>query len=193
MSAVMPTTGYISEQDYLDGEKLAKERHEYTDGQVSAMAGASKRHNRISLNIATLLHTAGKGTPCEVFSSDVKVRVGKRKSYYYPDVVVGCSSDDDADEYYLEQPCLVVEVTSKSTEWKDYNEKLLTYQSIPTLKGYLVVSQEKPFASYFYRDADGEWWVDTYTELDQVLKLPCPETELVLADVYEGIRFEDVA
>lgn len=187
MSAVMPTTEYLSEQDYLAGEKLAKERHEYVDGQVFAMAGASKRHNEICLNIALLLRSGAKNNPCRVFSSDIKVRIGKRKSYYYPDVVVGCSEDDDADEYYLEQPCLIVEVTSKSTEWKDYNEKLLAYQAIPSVKGYLVVSQDKLHVSHFYRDADGEWWVDTFTEFEQVIGLSCPEMSVSVADIYDGI------
>ncbi|MGB1257909.1 MAG: Uma2 family endonuclease [Thiolinea sp.] len=187
MSAVMPTSGYLSEQDYLDGEKLAKERHEYIDGQVFAMAGASKRHNEICLNLALLFRPGTKGNSCRVFSSDVKVRISKRKSYYYPDVVVGCSEDDDVDDYYLEQPCLIVEVTSKSTEWKDYNEKLLAYQSIPSLKGYIVVAQEKPHVSHFYRDDDGEWWVDTFTEFDQIIELPCPKMSVSVADIYDGI------
>ncbi|MBK8453723.1 MAG: Uma2 family endonuclease [Thiofilum sp.] len=104
-------------------------------------------------------------------------------------MVVGCAMDDQ-DDYYLEQPCLLVEVTSKATEWKDYNEKLLAYQSIASVKGYLVVSQDKPYVSYFYRDADGEWWVDTFTELSQVVRLPCPEVEVSLAEIYEEIGFE---
>lgn len=180
---------YISEQDYLEGEKVSKDRYEYVDGQVFMMAGATKRHNEIALNLAFLLRAGVKGTPCRVFSSDVKVRIGRRKSYYYPDVVVGCAADDDADEYYLEKPCLVVEVLSKSTEWKDYNEKLLTYQAIESLKAYVVVSQTKPYVSVFYRDEDGQWWVDTYEDLGQSIKLPCPEVELTLADIYEAISF----
>ena len=115
MLAVKLDDGYISEQEYLEGEKTSSERHEYLDGKVSAMAGASKRHNEIALNIAFALRPSTKNDQCRVFSSDVKVRAGKRKAFYYPDVVAGCTTDD-VDEYYLEKPCLIVEVTSKSTE-----------------------------------------------------------------------------
>lgn len=187
MATPQSVANYIPEQDYLNGEIIAKERHEYVDGQVFAMAGGSKRHNDIAVNITSLLHVASRGTSCRVNASDVKVRINKRKSYYYPDVMVSCSEDDNADEYYVEQPCLLVEVTSKSTKWKDYNEKLLAYQSIASVKGYLVVAQDKPYVSYFYRDDDGEWWVDTFTEPDQVLSLACPELEVSLADIYEGV------
>ncbi|MBK8453721.1 MAG: Uma2 family endonuclease [Thiofilum sp.] len=75
MPAVIPVSGYISEQDYLEGEKLAKERHEYVDGQVFAMAGSSKRHNDIAVNMVSLLHGAARGSPCKVNASDVKVRI----------------------------------------------------------------------------------------------------------------------
>lgn len=189
MQATKLKIGYISEQAYLESEKAAKQRHEYVDGQIFLMAGASRRHNDIAVNITTTLRLAARSTPCRVNASDVKVRIGKRKSYYYPDVVVSCTADDDADEYYLEKPCLIVEILSKSTEWKDYNEKLLAYQAIASLKAYLTVSQDRPYASLFYRDEENQWWVDTYTELTQSIKLPCPPTELTLAEIYEGIVF----
>lgn len=179
----------IREVDYLAGEKLAKTRHEYLDGKVSAMAGSSKRHNRITLNVVRALPIGSSGTQsCEVYSSDMKVRAGKGRAYYYPDVVVSCTHDD-ADEYYLEHPCMIVEVTSKSTEWKDYNEKLLVYQSIPSLKTYLVIAQDTPYVTHFYREEQGDWWVRTYEDLSEVIILPCPErVELALATIYAGLE-----
>ena len=89
---------YLSEAEYLEGEKLAAERHEYVDGQTYLMAGASKRHNRIARNFINRMEDAANRKGCEVFFSDVKVRVAKYKTYYYPDVVVSCSADDEADE-----------------------------------------------------------------------------------------------
>lgn len=184
---------YITEQQYLEGEKLAKERHEYVDGKVYAMAGTSRRHNQIALNIAFATRQAGKGTNCETLSSDVKVRVGKRKTYYYPDVVVGCDADD-TNPYYLEKPCLIVEVTSKSTEWKDRHEKAVVYQSIESLQAYMVVSQEKPHVTLYYREEDdGSWWVTALEDMAQTITLKCPETTLTLADIYDGIDFSQPA
>ncbi|MBU0655091.1 MAG: Uma2 family endonuclease, partial [Gammaproteobacteria bacterium] len=111
----------------------------------------------------------------------------------YPDVMVSCSPDD-ADEYYLEKPCLIVEVTSKSTEWKDRHEKAVVYQSIQSLQAYLVVSQEKPHVTLYYRESDdGGWWVVAHEEMDQIMMLTCPEMSLSLADIYEGVDFSQAA
>lgn len=179
----------ISEADYLAGEKAAKTRHEYLDGKVIAMADSSKRHNRITLNVVRALPiSASEDQACQVYSSDMKVRAGKGRAYYYPDVVVSCAQDV-ADDYDLEHPCLIVEVTSKSTEWKDYNEKLLVYQSIASLKGYLVIAQDKPYVTHFYREEQGDWWVRTYEDRSEVITLPCPDgVELALATIYAGLE-----
>ncbi len=185
-------TAYIAEQDYLEGEKTAEFRHEYVDGQVYAMAGTSIRHNDIALNIAFALRAATRGTPCKVNASDVKVRAQRSKAYYYPDVIVGCQRDE-ADEYYLEKPCLIVEVTSKSTEWKDFTEKLIAYQRLASLQVYLIVAQDQPQVTMFYRDAEGAWDVARFDDLEQALTLPCPECTLTLADIYEGVDFTQPA
>jgi len=185
-------TAYITEQDYLEGEKTAEFRHEYVDGQIYAMAGTSIRHNDIALNIAFALRAATRGTPCKVNASDVKVRAQRSKAYYYPDVIVGCQRDE-ADEYYLEKPCLIVEVTSKSTEWKDFTEKLIAYQKLASLQVYLIVAQDQPQVTLFYRDAEGAWDVARFDSLEQTITLPCPEATLTLADIYEGVDFSQPA
>ena len=157
------------------------------------MAGASRRHNRIAVNMVRKLPlNNSRGEPCEINSSDVKVRAGKHKTYYYPDVVVGCAPDDN-NPYYLEQPCLIVEVTSKSTEWKDRQEKAVVYQSLASLQAYMVVSQEKPHVTLYYREEDGNWWVKAFEEMEQTIELTCPEAVLTLADIYEGIDFSQPA
>jgi len=188
MSSTAQSIGAISEQEYLEGEKLSEIKHEYIDGFVYAMAGASRRHSAIAVNIAASLRSAARKTSCTVYSSDVKVRVRETKSYYYPDVVVGCDVDD-VDDYYLEKPCLIVEVLSESTQKRDRSEKLLSYMNIPTLKAYILVEQNKQEVELFYRKEDGEWWVESFVGLDAVLKLPCPEMELTLAEIYEDISF----
>lgn len=127
MTVVADTQQIISEQEYLDGEKISDTRHEYIAGYVYAMAGSSKRHAEIALNIASLLKQAARGTPCKTYVSDIKVRASSHKSYFYPDVVLGCESDE-TDDYYLESgnwwvrvfespddtftlPCVELEVT----------------------------------------------------------------------------------
>ena len=182
---------YISEHEYLEGEKLSSERHEYVDGQVYLMAGASKRHNRIAGNCYRAFMDAGN-SQCEAFMGDLKVRASKqRKTYYYPDVVVGCAEDDDADNYYLEKPCLIVEVTSASTLRKDYLEKALVYQSIPSLQAYLIVAQDKPQVDMLVRDTDGGWALQQFDQLQDEITLPCLEITLGLADIYAGVTLSE--
>jgi len=180
---------YISEQEYIEGEKISDIRHEYIDGEVYAMAGSSRRHNSIALNLAIALKQSSRGTSCDVFSSDLKVRIDSRKSYYYPDVLVTCDEDDNKDDYYIDMPCLIVEVLSKSTEQKDYREKLLAYQAIPSLQNYLIVAQDSCHVDLFYRKKQGDWWIQTFESMEDVITLSCPECEISVTEVYEGIEF----
>lgn len=184
----LPLPTDITEAEYLAGEPLATVRHEYVDGKVYAMAGTSRRHNDIAINIIAMLRPLTRNTPCKVNASDVKVRADKSKAYYYPDVVVGCEADD-TNPYYLEKPCLIVEITSKSTEWKDYAQKAVAYQKLPSLQAYWVISQEQPQVVVFYRDGDNGWEVTRYADLEQTVPLPCLEAPLTLADIYAGVDF----
>lgn len=181
----------MTELEYLEKEKLATERHEYVDGNIHLMAASSKQHNRIVGNIFMQLETIANDLHCEVFFSDIKIRIAKRKTYYYPDVVVGCAEDDDADDYYLEKPCLIVEVTSASTLRKDYLEKALVYQSIPSLQAYLIVAQDKPQVDMLVRDAEGGWELQQFDRLEDAITLPCLEITLNLADIYAGVKLPE--
>jgi len=191
MSGTSPLTEhYISEPEYLEGEKLSDIRHEYVDGEVTAMAGSSRRHNRIGGNMYIAFSHASRNTPCEVFSSDLKVRIDSRKSYYYPDVLVTCDEDDNKNAYYIDKPCLIVEVLSKSTQQKDYREKLLAYQTISSLQSYLIVAQDKCHIDLFYREKGGDWWVQTVDSMEDTIKLSCPACEISVTEIYAGIELE---
>jgi Uma2 family endonuclease len=174
----------ISEQDYLAGEKLANERHEYVDGQIYLMAGSSKQHNRIAGNCYRAFMAGGDGR-CEVFIGDIKVRVKGRTAYYYPDVVVGCAAEE-SDAYYLEQPCLIVEVSSDSTIRKDYLEKSLAYQSLASLQAYLIVAQDKPQVDMLLRNTAGGWVLQQFERLEDDFRLPCLDLTLNLTTLYAG-------
>lgn len=180
---------YITEEEYLEGEKHADERHEYVNGHVYAMAGASKRHNRIARNFINRLEAAADNSGCEIFFSDIKVRTEKHKTYYYPDVVISCD-ENDADEYYLETPCLIIEVTSASTMRKDYLEKALVYQSMPTLQAYLIVAQDKAQVDMLVRDGD-MWQLKQFDDLNDDVVLPCLNTSLKLTKIYAGVELDE--
>lgn len=181
------TEHYLSEAEYLAGEKIATERHEYVDGQIYLMAGASKQHNRIARNFINRMAEAANNQGCEIFFSDIKVRVTKYKTYYYPDVVISCAADEETDDYYLEKPCLIVEVASNSTMRKDYMEKSLAYQSIASLQAYLVVAQDKSQVDMLIRLEDGSWGLKQFDRLEDEIKLPCLEMTMSVADIYRGV------
>ena len=130
----------ISEQEYLDGELISEVRHEFLDGVVYAMAGASADHGRIAGNLfaAFLRHLQEGKTPCEPFQADMKVKTGKK--YFYPDVLVSCEQEES--EYYRNAPLLIVEVVSQSTRRTDNTLKRLAYQNIPSLEEYVLIEQD---------------------------------------------------
>ena len=132
-------TAFISEAEYLAGEKIAETKHEYIDGEVFAMAGASASHNRISLNVATVFNVHLDGKPCQPYMSDMKVKVGTK--YFYPDVLVDCSGLAD-DSHVTEKSTLIVEVLSKSTRRMDETTKRIAYTQIDSLLEYVLIEQD---------------------------------------------------
>lgn len=150
-SLKMPEKMSIAE--YLESEMHSEVRHEYRNGYVRGMAGASKNHERVALSLAAALLAHLKGSPCEVFKSDMKVLVDvdEQQAFFYPDLVVGCDPADD-EAFYLRHPKLIIEVLSVD-EFRDRVEKRLIYQRLPSLEEYAVVSQDpaKPEITIFRR------------------------------------------
>jgi Uma2 family endonuclease len=164
-STAMNLPGTVTVAEYLDGETRSEERHEYRDGLVIAMAGASRRHERVSMTLSNRIFNYLGGHPCEVFKSDMKLRleIYGRTFFLYPDIMVSCDPFD-GDAQFLTSPKLIIEVLSEN-EVRDRVEKFLMYQRIPTLEEYAVVSQwaEKPEVTLFRR-ANGWEPGETHTE-----------------------------
>jgi Uma2 family endonuclease len=176
----------ISPTEYLEGEKVAELRHEYADGAVYAMSGSSKAHNLIAGNLVALLHGQLRGTPCRAFSSDVKVHSAWdwRERYYYPDVVVGCEAGD-VDPYVVEQPKLIVEVLSNSTERNDRADKFQAYRRLPSLEEYVLVAQDAMRVEVYRRETG--WDLEIYTTAGTRFELRSVGLSLTVLDVYEGL------
>lgn len=134
----------ISVEEYLQGELIAEIKHEYLDGYVYAMAGASTNHVRITSNLVSELGQHLKNMPCDVLSSDFKVNVNNRK-FFYPDVVVICDKNNEylhGNDFFTQNPLLIVEVLSSSTQRTDRTLKRLAYQSLPSLQEYVLIEQD---------------------------------------------------
>ncbi len=180
----LPKPRYLSPEQYLldENDNTRGVRHEYVNGQACAMAGASRGHNRVAMNFAAALHVHLKGTPCEVFQSDMKVGLQRKDDtrFYYPDIQVSC--EDEQDSYYNTSPCLIVEVLSESTARKDRTEKLIAYQGIASLREYVLCSQDTPNVEV-YRRRTG-WQRERFNE-GQCLLLESVEIEIGVDDLYD--------
>ncbi|MEY3219168.1 MAG: hypothetical protein RIT27_525 [Pseudomonadota bacterium] len=174
----------MSESAYLAFEKVSKIKHEYVCGRIFTMAGTSKKHNKIALNVGFQCRQAARNTNCEVYIADIKLKIEHRESYYYPDVMVSCEEEKDA--YFLEKPCILVEVTSKSTETIDRREKLSSYKSIESLQTYLIISQETMFVEAYQRYQQ-TWMITHYTQPNELIELLCLNTNISLEEIYESV------
>jgi Uma2 family endonuclease len=184
LQAVIPV---LSEQDYLDLEAHSQVRHEYVEGYIFAMSGTTKAHNQIALNLATLIRPHLRGTRCRVYMAEVKTRIQRKQIYYYPDVMVGCDPTDRQSEYYLDRPCLLIEVLSESTKHFDKREKLLAYQTLGSVQEYVIVSQTEPLVEVHRRNEQGQWYVDTYKTMAEKIYFRCIELQVTMQDIYEDV------
>lgn len=171
--------------EYLAFERQSETKHDYLDGEIFAMAGASRKHNRINQNIATSLDIQLEERDCEVFASDMRVRT-PRDLFTYPDVVVVCGpatfEDDEIDT--LVNPTLIVEVLSSSTEAYDRITKLSYYRMIPSLRELILVSQDRVHLEHFLWQKDSEWIFRETDDLAGRIVLPSIGCELEIRRIY---------
>jgi len=175
---------YYTPEQYLEDELQRTYRCEYIDGQIFAMAGASRAHNIISSNFNTLLNNHLARSPRQVFVSDMKVHIKHKKGeyFYYPDIMVGCEPKDNH-KYYLEQPLLIIEVLSESTKTIDRREKLLAYQTISSLKEYVIVSQAEILVEIYRRDDQNKWWKTDFVG-EEIVELKSVDLSLQMSQIY---------
>jgi Uma2 family endonuclease len=182
----------ISEEEYLRLEAQSPVKHEYVNGEMFAMTGGTLRHNTIALNIATALRTHLRDTPCRAFINDVRVRVAKTNSYYYPDLLVSCARGEqgmDLNAVTVDDPVLVVEVLSTRTEATDRREKLLAYRTLTSLSEYVLISQDEARVEIHRRRGDIGWERIEYSGLETV-ELASVGFEIAMRDIYEGVPIE---
>jgi Uma2 family endonuclease len=185
------TVTHVTPEEYLAAERLSETRSEYLDGGVFPMPGGGLNHNQITLNLALELGTQLRTTPCRVLWMDLKVRMPDSRKFCYPDLVVVCAElqfHDDRKDVIL-NPDLVVEVLSPSTEAFDRGAKFRAYQTMESLKEYLLVSQGKPLIEQYLRNDDGEWRYRAAEGLESALTLPSIGCTLNLGAVYDKVDF----
>jgi Uma2 family endonuclease len=187
----MATAVKVSPAEYLELEREAEFKSEYVDGTTAPMAGATRVHNILTSSVNRLLGNQIVGRPCEVYSSDMKVRTSKQ--YSYPDVTVVCGEPkfEDGQGDVLENPTVIVEVLSRSTETYDRGDKFAAYRQLESLQAYVLVSQLMPRIETYKRQGN-DWLFSEVSSLEGVVRLESIGCTLNLAEVYEKVEFSRV-
>ena len=189
MTALTKKQRYTPEE-YLALEEKAEFRSEYENGEIVAMAGASLNHTQIASNISRFIGNKNSGD-CRVLLSEIKIWISALNKFYYPDVFVLC----DEPSFYQERtdtvtnPILIIEVLSDSTEAKDRGEKFFAYQTLSSLKEYILVSQNKPVVEQFIKQSDGSWKYLATIGLESTCKIESVNIELALSEIYNFVKF----
>jgi Uma2 family endonuclease len=187
MNAILKITPFFSIEDYLAYELNADSKHEYINGELYAMAGASKNHQSITDNVLGEIRQHLKNTPCRPFGSDVKIKVSN--AFFYPDVMVVCEDKTD-NPYYTESPLLVVEVLSKSTRRNDETIKRTAYQSIPSVMEYVLIEQNFVDVEVCRRSSA---WVSNHYFLGDEVTFESIDLTLPVSEIYRWVENEDMA
>jgi Uma2 family endonuclease len=180
-------------QEYFDFEDTSEVKHEYFEGYLLDMSGASYDHGTISVNLIGLLYGLLKGTPCRVRESNTRVQVQKETLYSYPDVAIVCGppelTPEDKRKGTINNPRVVFEVLSPSTEAWDRGEKFNRYGRLESLQEYVLVSQHTPRVETLFRHDDGTWLLSRFEGLEAVVSLRCMPLKIPLRDIYAEVDF----
>ena len=184
----------ISPAEYLRLERRATAKHEYHDGVIVAMAGASRRHNLIVGDTNASLIAQLRSRPCETYTGDMRVAIPARNTYTYPDLVGVCDEPrfEDIEVDTLLNPALIIEVLSPSTERYDRTGKFALYRSLPTLNEYVLIAQDEYRIDYYRRTPDGLWFIGEAQGRESSLTLAIGEgCTLALAAVYARVALAE--
>lgn len=184
--STLPQRSLLTAAEYLEMERKAEFKSEYFQGEVFAMAGASRPHNRIVSNVISALNPHLLNHGCNIYPSDMRVKIEKINKYTYPDVVVTCGKeifeDDEVDT--LLNPVVIFEILSDSTEAYDRGKKFQHYQFVESLSEYVLITQDACRVERYIRQKDGTWLYYGYQNLDDIVKLESVNCELALKNIY---------
>ncbi|MCU0491980.1 MAG: Uma2 family endonuclease [Chloroflexaceae bacterium] len=182
---------HVTEAGYLAFERISDTKHEYFAGTVYAMVGGSVRHNRIAGSAYADLYAQLRGRDCNIYPSDMRVKVVQTGLYTYPDISIVCGHEqfEDDKEDTLLNPVVIIEILSPSTEKYDRGKKFQHYRSLFSLREYILISQHEYHIERFVRQADNSWNLSEATGPDEQIDLTTIQCVLALKDVYERVAF----
>jgi len=187
MSQRVRAHNYISIEEYLEGELTSEIKHEYINGEVYAMTGASLNHNRICINLSSEFRQYLKGSSCEAFNQDMKLKLDNE--YRYPDVMVVCDKNFKDNNYSTQSPVIIVEVLSKSTRKIDTTDKISSYLKIESLQEYVLIEQDISVVEIMRRK--NHWQSERFYLGDSVY-FAAIDLSLSVSEIYDRVDNEDM-
>ena len=185
----------VTLDEYFAIEERAERKSEYHNGDMFLMAGASREHNILPRNLAGQLFAKLQGTSCQVFFTDMRVRVQRTGLYTYPDLLIVGGTPEYATENRdtLVNPKVVIEILSDSTERYDRTTKFRHYKQLPSVQEYVLVSQAEPLVERFTRQDDGAWGQVDFVGLETEMVIASVPLSVPMADVFRGVEFPERA
>ncbi|WP_404358347.1 Uma2 family endonuclease [Methylotuvimicrobium sp. KM1] len=172
--------------DFLAWEESQTEKYEFIAGETFAMVGARREHVLVTGNLLVALKIRLRGTPCQSYMADMKLRVESADAFFYPDVIVTCHPEDRKAGQFLAHPTLIAEVLSDSTAAFDRGDKFAAYRSLESLKEYVIVDIDALRVECYRRTADNEWLLHDYTG-QQDCRFASLDLTVPLAEIFEDV------
>lgn len=179
-------------EEYVELDKNSEERYEYFEGEIFAMAGGSPEHGRIAGNVFARLFIKLTSVKCEVFNSEIRLKVPALTTYRYPDASVVCGEpifEEFLGVKLLVNPLVLIEVLSPTTEGYDLGKKFTEYKSIPSFQEYLAISQSQPYVIRFHRQENGLWVRHDVEGIESEVQIEALSLTLSLQEIYERVNF----
>ncbi|MEB3339134.1 MAG: Uma2 family endonuclease [Leptolyngbyaceae bacterium] len=192
MIAQIEAQRIYSPEEYLEMESESEVRHEYIDGEIVPMAGAMPNHNRITRNLCTVMTNGLRGTDCEVFVADQRLWIPRKRIYTYPDVIVvqGELKLQEGRQDTITNPLVILEVLSESTQGHDRGNKFTAYRSIPDFQEYVLIDQYSVHVEHYAKVSARKWEFQEYEDLGDHLVFVSLKLEILLAEIYDKVKFE---
>ena len=185
---------YTTAADYLNAERLALDKHEYFQGEIFAMSGASIPHNRIFSNTFGGISSKLRGKKCEPFGSDLRIHIPKNSLFTYPDISIICGEIETTDDKFdtVTNPSVIIEILSPSTRDYDIGKKFYLYRDIQSLKEYILIDSEKITVEKYIRNNDNSWLLTEYKSIEDSFSIETVGLEMKLSDVYFGVKITNL-
>jgi Uma2 family endonuclease len=185
---------HTSPQEYLVFERSSQNKHEYYDGQVSAMAGASMAHNHIVSNVIREVGNLLKGKRCMVLPSDMRTCTPTETAYMYPDALVVCGEPEMADDRFdtLKNPVVIFEVLSPSTRDHDRQKKFHFYKQIPSFREYILIDSMTHFVEIHRRQQMDLWNAEATADPGGHFFISSIRHGVLMEEIYRNVKFPSV-